>query len=264
MSLGLFPQNMEICLRPLPIPQSKHISDELDKRKIKKEKKNSRQWKAREKDINNSWKKRTVFPRMHLSQQGSWMETCVCVCVIVWLVWRILAYAACLLPRWFGSMEHIWYKSQQSAHVHGPQTPHQASSEGERQGQGNIWVLSLSFTHTYTCTLGILCFLGLLGLLQVHLDFWRRTAVYVCVWGKDGEGLIDSLAPECFPCAGWVTLPSCPLPVFCLLFLPIVCSSILTLLHTLCASFLEKTYSFIGRKTYFLLKAEAFFCLQWI
>lgn len=35
MSLGLFSQNLEISLRPLPIPQSKHLSDELDKRKTK-------------------------------------------------------------------------------------------------------------------------------------------------------------------------------------------------------------------------------------
>ncbi len=114
--------------------------------------------------------------------------------------------------------------------------------EREKGKETSGFSLSLSVSYTYAHTFRILCFLGLLGFLQVHLDSDREKQE--CVF-KGGHVWLTALNQN-VPCAGWVTLPSCPLPLFSLLFLPRVlpplclCSIIPSLIC--CCSF---TLSFV-------------------
>lgn len=115
-------------------------------------------------------------------------------------------------------------------------------------GQGNIWVLSFSLTHTYIHTFGILCFLGLLGFLQVHLDPDREEQE--CVF-EGGARLIDSLEPQCSLCR----MSNSPImPVLSLLSLVSskASSPTLSLLPNLplCAGVLVQSHSSIGKNIY--------------
>lgn len=158
------------------------------------------------------------------------METGVCDCVVglgrFWSVWHV--YCLGDLGQWSTSgTSHN--RVHTSAALRHPTRRAGRKREREREARarkhlGSFFAFpSLSKMHTHTNAFGILCCLGLLGFLQVHLDLDREEQQCVCVcvfWGRGGGlCLIDSLEPEC-SCTGWVTLPSCPLTPFFLLFLP--------------------------------------------
>lgn len=78
----------------------------------------------------------------------------------------------------------------------------QEGKEREKQGQGNIWVLSFFHSPTHTNTHTHLGFCGFWGCLDSSRCFWthmRTTSVCMCVcaWVFC---LIDSLEPECSLC----------------------------------------------------------------
>lgn len=115
----------------------------------------------------------------------------------------------------FGPMWHVYclgdlgqWSTSGTSHnrVHtSPALRHPTRQVGRERGKGKetsgfFLFLSLSRTHTYIHAFGILCFLALLGFLQVHLDLdgEEQECVFLCAWG--GARLIDSLEPECSPC----------------------------------------------------------------